>query len=452
MEGTDKLACFIAETALDEIPQMAIDTAKRSMLDCIGVALAGSRDRAGQIITELVLELGGNPISTIIAGGFRTSPPLAALANGIIAHTLDYDSVSQQMSHPTVTLLPAVLALGEARAVSGRKVLESYLVGFETWAKIAYALPDHSDKGWHTASTIGSLGAAAAAAHVLGLTPEKIKVALSLAFSQASGSRRQFGTMAKPFHAGNGARNGVVAAMLAERGFSADQTILEGLFGLGDLFGGNREKYSLGEAAKNLGDFFNLTKKGIWIKPYPCLATLHSSIEAVLYLTDRYNISPEEVETVECKINKRIDIGYSDVKTPLEGKFSLPFCVAIALKERKVGLAEFTEEKVLDPRIQALMRRVKVEFAPDLIEGEGKVGSDTASEVILKIKNGTCHTYRVNKAKGTPEVPLSRDELISKYKECAHLVLSEKKTEKSIQLLENLEDVVDIVELMRVIV
>ena len=456
MEGTEKLATFIAQATFDKIPRAAIDTAKRSILDGIGVALAGFTEPAGKIMTEFIKELGGKPMATVIGGGFRTSPPLAALANGTLAHAMDYDDVSEipQMSHPTASLLPAVLALGEVRKASGKRVLESYLVGCETWTKVASAIPSHSDKGWHSASTMGSLGAAGGAAHMLGLDSEKIKTALSLAFSQASGSKRQFGTMAKPFHAGNGARTGVMAAMLAERGFSAEQMILEGDFGFKDLFSGQLgggEKYDLKEAMRNIGDFDEMVNLGVGIKPYPCRGTNHSSIDAVLYLVNQHNISPEEVESIECTISRKLEVGYTEVKTPLEAKFSLAFCVAVAILDRKVGVAQFTEEKVFNPKVQELIRKVKVNFDPNLIKGEGKGKIATASVLTLRLKGGKTYSHRVNKARGTKEVPLSMEELIAKYRDCAELVLSEKKIKKSIELIENLEGLGDINELMGVL-
>ena len=447
MEGTEKLATFIAGATWDSLPRPAIETAKKSVLDCIGVALAGSTEDGSRIMTDFVRELGGNPLSTVFAGGFRTSPPWAALNNGAMAHALDFDDVSKKMSHSTVTLLPTVLALGEVKKSSGKQILQAFLVGFETWAKVASAMPGHSEKGWHSSATFGSLGAAAAAAKILGLDKEKVKMALSIASCQAGGSKRQFGTMTKPFHAGEGAKNGVLAAMLAARGFTADPTILEGKYGFCELYAGENEKVDLAAAMKEVGDFYNILNLGIGFKPYPCRATNHSGIDAALYLVGQNPISPEDVESIDCAMDRTIDIGYAEVKTPLEAKFSLPFCLAVSIVDRKAGLPQFTEEKVHDPKIQGLIKRVTLRYDPDLTPGVKNTGSATIAVVTIKLKDGKVYSHRVNKAKGTTNVPMSKEDLVEKYKACASMILSETKIQKSLELIDNIEDLKDINEL-----
>ncbi len=225
---TDTLAQFIGHTELKNIPHETIETAKGHIFDTMGVLCAGSKEKIAKIIKEYVQSLGCKEECTLLAQGIKTSAPYAALGDGVIAHALDFDDYeSFSMAHSSVTILPAVLALGEKLHVSGRECLEAYLVGIEVISKMGRGVnPNHYEKGWHSTSTLGTLGASAASSKLLKLDPEKTKMAFGIAASMASGLRGNFGTMTKPFHAGHAARNGVESAELASLGFTADKTIL----------------------------------------------------------------------------------------------------------------------------------------------------------------------------------------------------------------------------------
>src|ERR671922_334024 len=240
MDVTTQLAAFVADTAFADVPSQAYARAKEAMLDGLGCALVGSPTPIGKLMTRYVREHGGAPHAGVIGSGFKTAAPLAALANGTMAHAVDFDDVNWNMSgHPTVPLLPAALALGQEVHASGSDVLLAYTLGFEVESKIGLGVnPRHYDLGWHATSTLGTLGAAAACAKLLGLDVDKTRRALGIAASTAAGLRQNFGTMTKPLHPGQAAMNGVTAAQLARLGWTADANILEAPYGFCQLYTG----------------------------------------------------------------------------------------------------------------------------------------------------------------------------------------------------------------------
>ncbi|MFQ5933470.1 MAG: MmgE/PrpD family protein, partial [Dehalococcoidia bacterium] len=223
MNITESVADFILETRLDDVPGEAIIQAKRAILDTLGVALAGSREEPSRIVLEFVQERGGRATASIVGAGLRTDCLSAALVNGTMAHALDYDDVNDaMMGHPSAPLVPAVMALAQEVGASGERALEAFLVGFEVECKLGLAVGhSHYVKGWHATSTLGTMGAAASAAKLLGLDKRCTQMALGIAASMAGGMRQNFGTMTKPLHVGHAARSGLLAALLAQKGFTA---------------------------------------------------------------------------------------------------------------------------------------------------------------------------------------------------------------------------------------
>lgn len=232
MTVTEKLARFVVDTNLDMMPPEVVTIVKDALIDTVGVTLACSVTPIGKIIIAFVKKLGCMPVAGIIGGKFRTSPCNAALANGCMAHGLDYDDAgASTQGHPSAVLMPVALALGEELEASGREIIEAYVLGVEVWAKIARTMRDLHFKGWHPTAVFGTLGAAAVGAKLLKLDINQTAMALALAASEASGLGQNMGTMTKPFHAGNAAKNGIIAAKLAKEGFTAAIDIMEGDMG-----------------------------------------------------------------------------------------------------------------------------------------------------------------------------------------------------------------------------
>ena len=446
---TERIAKFIEQMSYEQLPVAAIEVSKRSILDCLGVALAGCDEDAGRIISEYAKDT-GKPEAGVIGGGFKTSIDQAAWVNGTKAHALDYDDYfvpdNSTPYHPTVAILPAVLAVGEKLHISGREALLSYITGFEVEARIAMTCAKQQyDLGWHTTSTLGSIGAAAAIAKMLKLDEEKIRITLGIASSLSGGLRKNFGTMTKPLHAGNAARNGVMAAILAQWKFTADRDILDNPLSFCEVLGGEAEQ-EVDKTNQGVKAGFYIVSPGIALKPYPSCAYSHWAIDAALDLKREATIAPDNIVEVECQTSSGLPhvLIYSYPKTALEGKFSLEFCVAIALIDGEASLKQFTDEKVKNSTVQELIKKIKYVHPPEM--GSGLV--DLGGELVVKLRDGRIYSRKVDMAKGNPQNPLSRDELIHKYRDCVRLSLSPEDTNKSLDLLLNLESIRDIAELM----
>ena len=231
MDVTAKLAGFATELNYKDIPPKALQTAKIAVRDCLGVALAGSREEDAKICAEIARQENAKEETSVIGQGFKTSALQAAFANGTAAHALDFDHSFTLMGQPTAPIIPAIFALGESLGASGRQLIEAYVAGYEVTAKLVHSLRDSAHEGWHAPSTLGSFGAAAACGKLLGLNAAQVEMALGITASMASGVVANFGTMTKPLHVGLGARNGVLAAKLARGGYTANGKAIESGFG-----------------------------------------------------------------------------------------------------------------------------------------------------------------------------------------------------------------------------
>jgi 2-methylcitrate dehydratase PrpD len=445
---TERLAHLIAETTYEQLPTSAVTQAKRALLDTIGVTLAGHREDAGQIITGLVKDAGGHPDAAILGTSLYTSPALAALANGTLGHALDFDDVTFHLrGHPSVPVVPAVLALGQALRASGKGVITAFVIGVEVEAKVGKAMTAaHLRRGWHPTATIGTLGAAAAAANLLRLTASQVQMALGIAASKAAGLRQNFGTMTKPLHAGEASRSGVEAAQLAQRGFTADPHILDNRFSFFNVFVGEGEFVSE-TVVRDFGAPYEVITPGIGVKPYPACRQAHSAIDAMLQLVHSYRLQPDDVREIICRISARMRdfLVHHQPQTGLAGKFSMEYCLAAALLRGKLGLAEFSDASVKDPRVQLLMKRVRLTH-PD----QDKINWDTpgpaAVEVVLH--NGERRQQSIEVPKGDPDLPLTWAELVTKFQDCAATVLPDAQIQEAMQYIAHLEELSSLKPLM----
>jgi 2-methylcitrate dehydratase PrpD len=341
--------------------------------------------------------------------------------------------------HPTVPVLPATLAVAEELKASGKATLEAFLIGFEVETKLGAGInPYLFENGWHPTAILGAMGAAAASAKLLKLSVEKVCMALGIAASFASGLRQNFGTMTKPLHAGHAAQNGVVAAKLSQRGYTADSAIVEAKLGYAHAFAG-LEKYDLVKITANLGKPFDIVVPGVGLKRYPSCARTHPAVDALLDLIAKNDIHPEEVESVSCagSYTTPTMLIHSRPQTALEGKFSMEFCMALALLERRVELPHFKDRKVQDPKVQEMIKKVTFSIRPDLNTVENSGNPSTTVKVLLS--DGREFTETVDEAKGTPGNPLTTKEVRDKYRQCVKGIQSKKEMERTIELVENLE-------------
>lgn len=440
MNVSERLAGFAAET--EGVPEEAIAQARRAVLDTLGVALAGSREESARAVADWVREQHGRGEATVLGQGFRAPAPDAALVNGTAGHALDYDDVSLPMrGHPSVPLLPAVLAVGEKLGSSGRDLLTAFVLGFEVETRLGGAIGQaHYALGWHATSTLGTLGAAAACARLLGLDAGRTQMALGIAASLAGGLQQNFGTMTKPLHAGWAARNGVVAAELAARGFTADPRALEGESGFLRAMSGGAEVDL--EPLAALGEPYEITSSGIGVKLYPCCYAVHRSLDAGLELRVRHGVDAERIAGVRVEVSRGtlMPLRGEPPATGLEGKFSLEYCLAAALVDGQVGLASFTDEAVRRPAVRELMAKV-----------EAKEGAEADAfpiggyaEVRIVLQDRTEHVLRVDIPRGDPSRPLSWEELVEKFRDCAGVVLTGEAVERAVRIVERLEDLPDV--------
>ncbi len=449
--STEEIANFVTETSYNQIPPEALTRAKWCILDCLGVSLAGSKESAGRIMSDCVRELGGKPEATVIASGFKTSSPQAALVNGTLAHALDYDDSHPNFQHATAVTLPAALALAERERVSGRAILEAYILGCEVGSKIGIRMASQlGERGWHPCGIIGSIASAVASSKILKLTVSQIRRALGIAASQAAGLSRNIGTDVKPFHSGNGAKNGVVAAMLAAKGFEADESIFEGPNSFPAVFLG--KEYDSVQLSKGLGSPFSLAAQGIGrIKPYPTGGPSHKSVTAVLELIQKHQVRAQDVAEVECQVSPYLvqHFGhYSRPQTASQARFSMHYSMAAALLDGEVTLKQFTDDKVTAPQAQDLMSKVNlVELETEVKEGQ--THSDPPQVVTVKLRDGKVYSHQVPFAKGEPQNPMTSEEMIHKFRDCGGLVLSPVDMGRTVELVLNLESLLDITELMQ---
>jgi len=446
MEVTQRLADFIVSSKYEDIPKQAADMAKRCILDCLGVTIGASIEPISKIIRTYIEDQGGKPQSTVIGLNLKTSSSNAAFANGLLGHALDYDDLQMNFwGHPTVVTLPAALAIGEWIRASGKDLITALVLGIEAECKIGAAVnPSHYMKGWHNTATIGTFGAAVAAGRLLNLDSEQMACALGIAGSQSAGLKENFGTMTKPFHAGQAARNGTVAALLASKGFTGARNILEGKSGFCQVMS---ERYDLNKITENLGKSWDILD--VIFKPYPCCGSIHPALDAMIFLAREHNINPEDVASVEVSTANPLaldEVSRPEPKTVNDARFSTEFCLAIALLDREVSLKQFAVEKLKDQQILRHARKVRLRVDPGIAKGDPR---SKATIVKVKMKNAKGYARREDFARGWPQRPMSEKELVEKYARCVNLLLPKRKIDKSIDLimeLEKLDDINNLIE------
>ena len=418
IELTRELGRFVAGLRYPDVPADVLPFIHTGFADCVGVMLAGAREPAAQLVRAMLAPQGTE--STLLFGAGRAAAPEAAWINGTAAHALDFDDVAQR-GHPSTVLVPAILAEAEALGASGAAMMCAYAAGYETWAELVRRESDqHHDKGWHPTGIFGAIGAAAACASLHGLDAERAAHALALGASQSAGLMSNFGTMTKPFHAGRAAHAGIVSARLAAAGFSAALDTLEHAQGfLAAVSPAGRIDV---ESALEAGKIWNLARSGLSVKKYPLCFCTHRALDGLFDLlqVDKIDAAAVRRVTVSTSPRNAAMLRNHQPQTGLEAKFSMEFAMAAALIARRAGLAELTDEFVRRPEVQALMRRVVVKR--DEREDPAMPGYAIYDEVTLETEAGnTPQSIRVSKVRGSPDLPLSREELWRKFEDCVRV-------------------------------
>jgi 2-methylcitrate dehydratase PrpD len=459
---TDYVAGFVTATTARDIPEDVAHLGKRSVIDGLGLALAGAASHQGHIAQRYLTGIGipTDFAGTVIGTRLRMPARFAAFANGLAIHADDYDDtqlavakdrVYGLLTHPTAPALPPALALAEQHGKSGADLMLAYQVGVEVECKVAEAIePRHYQQGFHSTATCGSIGAAAAAAKILGLDREATRRALSIGATQAGGLRENFGTMTKPFHAGRAAENGVVAAELAAYGFTASPNGLEADRGFFRAAGGGYDEAAI---AGKLGQPWTFHFPGVSIKPHPSGSLTHPGMAVMMELILKHDIKPQQVKRVAVGTNHNMPnaLIHHQPKNELQAKFSMEFCMAILLLERKGGLEQFTDEVVNRPDVQAMIAKVDFGVHP---EAEA-AGFDKMTTIIeIELADGKVIRGRADFGKGSPANPMTDAELAEKFRQCASWGrLKKDAIEEVLRLawkIEELKDVRDLTRLLRI--
>ncbi len=430
---TNDLAAFVARTDFRDLPETVIEQAKLCILDWLGSALAGSLQPPAQIIRDFIRENAGRKECTVLGSRTKNSCVNAALANGVMGHILELDDLHvDSIVHPAAPVVPASLAVAETNGRSGQDLITSIVVGYEVEIRIGLAMNPSHYQYWHTTGTCGTFGAAAAAGKILDLNEEKMTHALGIAGTEASGLNEVFGTMSKPLNAGRAAQNGVTAALLARKSFTSTKRMLESEKGY---------CYAASLAPKvdaitqDLGRRFEILNDSF--KRHASCGHTHSAIDAALNLTEQHTIKPAAIDQVIVEtypIAVELVGGNYEPKTSSEGKFSLPYCMAVALIYGKVSLTEFSSRRLRDPKVLALSRKVKV-----------KIGRDADNsrlwwaKVRLRKVDGIELSCSVKVPKGHTTNPLTNAELDKKFRDLASLALTTRKVNKIIETVTKLE-------------
>jgi 2-methylcitrate dehydratase PrpD len=434
-EPTMAIARYVSDRSYGDFPDQAIDNAKHAVLDTIGVMFAGSRHKVGGIIAGYARASAGP--ATVVGQSFQTTPELAALANGIMAHAHDYDD----HGHASTQSFPAALALGEAQRASGKQLLLAYLVGREVCLNLAKCFDTGgwegsgpAGRGWHSVGIAGSMGATAAAAKMLVLDPQGICSAFGISASLAGGVFANRGTMTKPMHAGNAARNGVLAATLASRGFTADTEVFSTPGGFSDVF--DLPEGSVAAAAESLQRHFHIVEHGIGVKRYPSCSPTHRYIEAMRTLKAKFPLTPEAVEFIACTPNRSLRCLYP--QTDLECKFSAAFSLVVTLIDGGVTLDNCTESFLRRSDVQALLARTTyLEKVP-------------GAEAFIRVK--TTDGRVLEQALVRPQDLTQYSEIREKFHACAVPVVGQSKAseiESQVSRMEHLESVTILTPLLQ---
>jgi len=407
-----RLAEYALGVADRDLPQLARQRAVDAITDCVGCMLAGALEPiAGAVAGAIAVGHGGS----LLAGGARCAPPAdAALFNGALAHALDYDDTNHPAyAHPSAVLVPAMLALAPIVPLGGRELVTAYVLGFEVFGKLGRALNTaHYRRGWHATATFGTIAACVAAGRLLRLDPPRLTAALGIAASTAGGLRANFGTMVKPLHAGCAARNGVLAALLARAGLDASEAAFDHDYGFLRLFAGEApaDPAPLARWGEPLEI---LTPHGLALKPYPSCGATHTAIEAALAIHAELAGAP--IEAVRAGVSELAFAPLIHVMPdrPLAGKFSLHFCVAAALLDGELTLATFTQPRIDDPQVRALIERTTMVSDP-------RVGDGAEFPTVLEVRavDGRRLERFVPLAQGKPERWFPPARIRAKFDDC----------------------------------
>ncbi|WP_256846997.1 MmgE/PrpD family protein [Paenibacillus sp. Pae108] len=443
----DDVSRFCSSIGYEDLPAEVVKNAKKAIIDTHGVIFTGYEEPVTKILVEWVKQQSAAPKSTVLGYGFKTSESLAALLNGTMGHAIDFDDVHAGLrGHPSLPVYAAVLAVCEAENKIGRELIAAFAVGVEVMTKLGnYFNPSHNIRGWHPSATLGVIGAAAAAGKLYGFDQMQFKKVFGLASSMMSGLKINFGTMTKPYHIGYCARNGLEAAQLVSKGFTACEDSFSPRTGVFDLYTLEEPKDDWGS---DLGHPWSLTEPGFNMKRYPCCHATFRFADAAYRMTQLSEVDPAEIIRIECvaAVGSFTPLIHNRPKTGIQGKFSLEYVVSAMLIDKKLTVHSFTDEMVNRPVIQQLIP--KVMLIEDTTIKENRPAGDMGYAELIIYTNDQIMKEKVFHAKGSSQNPIDMDELERKFFDCLDYADFSAKSKEVYTALLALEEVNDIQKLI----
>jgi 2-methylcitrate dehydratase PrpD len=432
---TAALAEYVVSSEFVGIPEDVKAEAVRTLLNWVGCAVGGARDESIDIVLAALAPFAGPAQASVLGRTDRTDILNAALLNGISGHALDFDDTHlKTIIHPAGPVAAALLALAEHRPVSGEAFLHALILGIEVECRLGNAVyPEHYDVGWHITGTAGVFGAAAAVGRLLGLSTRQMRWALGIAATQSSGLSEMFGSMCKGFHVGHAARNGLVAALLADKNFTSSERAIEAPRGFANVLSTRRD---YGEITDGLGTRFESALNTY--KPFACGICIHPTIDGCIQLRDEHGLSAGDIARVDLKVHPHVvDISGNPVpKNGLEAKFSVYHAAAIAIIRGKAGVGEFTDKAVNDPEVIELRQKVNTEVCRDMAEDR--------VEILMTLTNGRTLRKAVEHAVGSLKRPMTNQQLDAKFTDLCDPVLGAETCVRLIQLCRNVARLGDV--------
>ena len=437
---TERFVDCVWSVRYADLPQPLVALSRDIVLDGLAVMLAGATEPLGlgRIVTDYTRETGGNPQASVVAGGFKTSMPAAAFANGTLAHALDFDNTWYPLNHPTSPTLPAILAIAEHHRLGGRAVIESLVTAFEVQGRLRMAATGmDTGAGFHKPGMTGLMGAVAAAARLLDLDRRQTLMAFGIAGSRAGSIAKNTGSMTKSSHSGHAARMGIECALLAAKGFTGTDDLF-GAGGLFDTFWPGRSEPEL--LVANFGAPFRMLDPGVGFKKHPCNYFTHRPIDAALALRREHRWDADAIARVEVTFPHFEYIDRPQPATGLDGKFSVQYTTAIALLDGEITVDSFTNERRFAPDVTALLARVALRFDATIPNDFDRMHAI----VKIELKDGRALEKRVDRLTGWCGVPLERDERLRKFHSCALRVLERPAADRLAALVDRLEALPDV--------
>ncbi len=449
-----ELARRINALRYDDLPDEAVYWAKVGILDSVGVTLAGAEEEATRIVRELVLRGAASGPAVVFGRDLRVNALDAALVNGTAAHVLDFDDCSNTMGgHPSASILPALFAAAQESGANGREFIAAYVAGIEVDCKFSLGVNFYQyNKGWHPTTSIGIFGCTAACAKLLKLSDERTATALAIAASLAFGIKSNFGTMVKPLHVGHCNRSALFAAQLARDGFTASANAFEHHHGYFNVFNGEGN-YDASRILQAWANPLDITRPGITIKLYPCCGSTHPAIEAMTALVREHDLKPESIERIDVWLHtRRLEhTNRPEPRTPLDAKFSVQYCVARAVTDRRITMEQFEGNALNDPAVRRLLPKI---HAATYTTAQFPADHHFGAEVKVTTTSGQVLSQKVHFQLGrTVDIPAPPELLKEKFENCAARALPRERIAEvhaAIQRFEQLPDLRDLSRLLAV--